>query len=382
MSRVPRHRVAGLTLLAWFVTGVATDGRFGAAPVAAQELTARLARLEQPPTTSVEPADPARPPSSHAEPAPAAQPPGSAGDDAWGFEDEEAEQQAETWVDLLRPQLLDVSLTVAFLTIALVSFFRKSRALKYVTLALSVGYLGIVKSQMVSITDIFRLADLNVPTFRDGVTWYVFTGFAVVSTVLWGRVYCGRICAFGAFTQLMDAILPKKLRLEPPRWLERRASWIKYGLLASTVTYCLVTKHFAIYRYVEPFWMYARTADVVLWSMLGTLLLATVFVRNMYCRFLCPVGATLGIISLATVFGIKRWSECKACKICEKTCEWGAIEGPRIIKTECVRCDDCERVYADQQKCPHWLIPVIRSRKIAEAQAAGRPIPQFIPQVD
>jgi polyferredoxin len=190
-------------------------------------------------------------------------------------------------------------------------------------------------------------------------------------------VYCGRICAFGAFTQLMDAVLPRRLRIEPPRWLERRASWIKFGLLGATLAYYLATKHFAVYRYVEPFWMFTRSADVVLWSMLAALLIATVVVRNLYCRFLCPVGATLGLISKLTVFKIKRWSECKSCTICEKTCEWGAIQGPRIIETECVRCDDCERVYADQQKCPHWLIPVIRSRKIAEAMAAGRPLPTF-----
>ena len=47
---------------------------------------------------------------------------------------------------------------------------------------------------------------------------------------------------------------------------------------------------------------------------------------------------------------------CVACKICEKACEWGAIQGPKIIKSECVRCDDCERLYLDEKKCPHWLI--------------------------
>ncbi|CAI8042873.1 Regulatory protein NosR, partial [Geodia barretti] len=86
------------------------------------------------------------------------------------------------------------------------------------------------------------------------------------------------------------------------------------------------------------------------------LLAATVFVRNLYCRFLCPVGAALGLLSKLTVFGIKRWSECNTCKICEKTCEWGAIRGPQIVMTECVRCDDCERLYADTVKCPHWII--------------------------
>ena len=288
-------------------------------------------------------------------------------------------KKVETWQDVLRPQLLDTSMTIAFLALAMVSFFLKSKPLKYVTLVASVAYLGVTKSQLVSITDLFRLVDMSFPTMRDGVNWYVFTGFTVVSTALFGRIYCGRICAFGAFTQLMDAVLPKRLRVDPPKWLEKRASYIKYGLLVATLAYYVTTKHFTVYRYVEPFWMYTRSADAVLWTMLGTLLLATVFVRNMYCRFLCPVGATLGIISTVTVFGIKRWSECKSCKICEKTCEWGAIEGPKIIKTECVRCDDCERVYADTAKCPHWLIPLIRQKKIDEARRAGRPEPQFIP---
>ena len=56
------------------------------------------------------------------------------------------------------------------------------------------------------------------------------------------------------------------------------------------------------------------------------------------------------------MFRIKRWSECNTCKICEKTCEWGAIRGPKIVASECVRCDDCERLYMDQKKCPHWII--------------------------
>ena len=118
-----------------------------------------------------------------------------------------------------------------------------------------------------------------------------------------------------------------------------------------------------IYRYVEPFWMFGLFGTTGMWIGLGVLLTATLFVRNLYCRFLCPVGALLGIISTATVFKIKRWSECNSCKICEKTCEWGAIRGPVIVKTECVRCDDCERLYMDQKKCPHWLIQIRRSSR-------------------
>jgi len=272
---------------------------------------------------------------------------------------------SETWGDLLGPQALDLTLLAAFIALALVSFFRKSVRWKYVALVAAVGYLGFYKSSLMSISDVFRLTDLSLPPFSYSLAWYLFSGFVVVSTVLWGRLYCGRICAFGALTQLMDAVLPKKIRVDVPPAIERKAIWIKYGLLGALVLYYVVTKDLARpVQYAEPFWMFSLFGTTPMWIGLALLLTATVFVRNLYCRFLCPVGAALGILSNLTVFRIKRWSECKTCKICEKTCEWGAIQGPKIIKAECVRCDDCERLYLDQQKCPHWIILRRKSAKV------------------
>ena len=142
---------------------------------------------------------------------------------------------SETWGELLGPQALDLSLLAAFIALAMVSFFRKSVRLKYVALVAAVGYLGFYKSSLMSISDVFRLTDLSLPPFSYSLAWYLFSGFVVVSTVLWGRLYCGRICAFGALTQLMDAVLPKKLRVDVPPAIERKAIWIKYGLLGALV---------------------------------------------------------------------------------------------------------------------------------------------------
>ena len=262
----------------------------------------------------------------------------------------------ETWGEILRPQWLDLTLFTAFLVLALVSFFRKSVRLKYVTFIAAVGYLGFWKSTLLSVTDIFRVADLSLPIFKYNLAWYLFAVFAMVSTVLWGRVYCGRICAYGALTQLLDPIVPRKMRFEIPVRFEKHANLIKYGVLVLVLAYFFATRDVGVYRFVEPFWMFGLFGTTGMWIGLAVLLVATVFVRNLYCRFLCPVGAMLGILSNLTVFKIKRWSECNTCKICEKTCEWGAIRGPQIVKSECVRCDDCERLYMDQQKCPHWII--------------------------
>ena len=262
----------------------------------------------------------------------------------------------ETWGEILGPQWLDLTLFTAFLVLALVSFFRKSVRLKYVTFIAAVGYLGFWKSTLLSVTDIFRVADLSLPIFKYNLAWYLFAVFAMVSTVLWGRLYCGRICAYGALTQLLDPIVPRKLRFEIPVRIEKHANLIKYGVLALVLAYFFATRDVGVYRFVEPFWMFGLFGTTGMWIGLAVLLVATVFVRNLYCRFLCPVGALLGILSNLTVFKIKRWAECNTCKICEKTCEWGAIRGPQIVKSECVRCDDCERLYMDQQKCPHWII--------------------------
>jgi polyferredoxin len=297
--------------------------------------------------------------------------PAAPSDNPWQFEEED-EAPVETWRQLVRDQAVDIGLFTAFAALALTSFFRKSVKLKYITLLAAVAYLGIYKSQLLSIVNVFGVLGGNLPLFKYNLGWYVFALFGVVTTVLWGRLYCGRICAYGALTQLLDPVIPARFRFDVPLRIERQAAKIKYALLGGVILYFLVTRDISIYRYVEPFWMFTGQASTGLWIGLGVLLLATVFVRNLYCRFLCPLGAALGLLSKLTVFGIKRWSECNTCKLCEKTCQWGAIEGPKIIMTECVRCDDCERLYMDQQKCPHWIL--IRRRAAAPAVSRRLPV--------
>jgi polyferredoxin len=278
-------------------------------------------------------------------------------DDLWGFEDDETEAaRVPTLIEDVRDQAFDILAFAAFAALALISFFRKSERLKWITMGVAVVYLGFYRSQLVSIVNIFALTEWSLPIVRYNLAWYFFVLFTLITTILFGRLYCGRVCAFGAMTQLLDKVVPSRFRYEIPSRIEGKASWIKYGLLGATVLYFVVTKDNSIYRYVEPFWMFTLQASTAMWAGLAVLLVATVFVRNLYCRFLCPVGAFLGLISKATVFPIKRWSECNTCRICEKACEWGAIRGPRIVESECVRCDDCERLYADTEKCPHWLI--------------------------
>jgi hypothetical protein len=291
------------------------------------------------------------------------------GVDLWNFD--EFEDAEPTLLELAIDQGPDIALFAAFATLALVSFLRKSIPLKYITLIASVAYMGVYKSQLLSVVNVFSTLTGNLPLVSYNLAWYAFAGFTVITTIIWGRLYCGRICAFGAFTQLLDAIVPARLQLTIPPWLERRASYIKYAILFGAIGYYLVTREIAFYRYIEPFWMFTFEATTPLWIGLGTLLVASIFVRNLYCRFLCPLGAALGLISSLSIFKIKRWSECSTCKLCENTCEWGAIRDRKIVMQECVRCDECEILYDSKTKCPHWMLDAKRKRR---AMAVEHPL--------
>ena len=281
----------------------------------------------------------------------------------WNFE--ELPEDEPGWLELIVDQAPDLALFAGFATLAMVSFLRKSVPLKYVTLVLSVAILGVYNSHLVSITNVLGSMTGTWPFHKESLAFSALVIFMLVTTALWGRVYCGRVCAFGALTQLIDAIVPSRLQLRIPAKLEKRASLIKYGILFGAVGWYLVTHENSFYRYIEPFWMFSFEATTLLWVGLGLLLVASIFVRNLYCRFLCPLGAALGLLSNLSAFKIKRWSECSTCQLCEKACEWGAIRERKIVMAECVRCDDCEILYASKARCPHWLLIAKRARQAA-----------------
>ena len=110
-------------------------------------------------------------------------------DDPWNFEEEE--EPVETWQQVVNAQAADIGLFAAFAALAMTSFFRKSVTLKYVTLVAAVGYLGVYKSQLLSIVNIFGVIGGNLPIFKYNLGWYFFALFSVATTVLWGGCIAG-----------------------------------------------------------------------------------------------------------------------------------------------------------------------------------------------
>jgi polyferredoxin len=70
--------------------------------------------------------------------------------------------------------------------------------------------------------------------------------------------------------------------------------------------------------------------------------LANLWKTRFYCRFVCPLGALLGLLSRVAVFRVARTTEtCSMCRKCDASCE-GACEPSGAIRTpECVMCMNC-----------------------------------------
>ena len=171
--------------------------------------------------------------------------------DPWGFE----EAPVETWADILGPQYLDLALLTAFIALAL-QLQAQERAAQVPDLCRGDRLHGIRQE----LPDLdhqhlqHRRLELAGREIQPRVV--LFFGFTVVSTILWGRLYCGRVCAYGALTQTLDAVLPARWRVDVPRSIEQRAAWIKFGILFGVLAYYIVTHDVLIYQYVEPFWMF------------------------------------------------------------------------------------------------------------------------------
>ena len=110
--------------------------------------------------------------------------------------------------------------------------------------------------------------------------------------------------------------------------------------------------------------MFYQSQSLLLWAILAVFLAGSLIVPRFYCRYACPLGASLGVLSLISPFKIKRVPQCEVCKVCEGACPTGAIKREAIDFKECVRCDLCEIKLRDRAGvCKHSVETVMARHK-------------------
>jgi polyferredoxin len=147
-------------------------------------------------------------------------------------------------------------------------------------------------------------------------------------TLFFGRTFCAGVCPLGAIQDIV-AFRPMPVKT----WLEKALGIIPFIYLGLAIFYAATGTDFIICRY-DPFVGFYRLEGTFMMLMLGALfLLIGIFIARPYCRFLCPYGALLSLVSR---FSFKHMTitptTCINCKLCENSCPYGAINMPAPVK--------------------------------------------------
>lgn len=237
----------------------------------------------------------------------------------------------------------DVVLLLGILGLVMAAFFTKNSKIRWVALAATLLYLGFYKNGFLSVSHITSVIKLGPTAITNNLTTFIIIVFTVITTLLWGRIFCSSLCPFGALQDFISRFRPKKWRLKVPQKLHDNAIYIKYAILALIVVTAAINPALSIFQYFEPFGtLFFFSPSAVLWGILLAILAGCFLVERFYCRYVCPLGAALGVVSLVSPLRIKRVEQCTMCKVCEHACPTGAIRGEKIDFKECVRCDICD----------------------------------------
>ncbi|NLB83233.1 MAG: 4Fe-4S binding protein [Synergistaceae bacterium] len=181
----------------------------------------------------------------------------------------------------------------------------------------------------------------------------LFASVALV-TLLFGRVFCGWICPLGTIGEL-TARGARKLGIRPrelPPSVDRPLKGLKYIILA-VILYFTWTLGTLAWRPWDPWvsWMHLSAGwDEIVSSPWGYVVLfllvigAGVFIERFWCRYLCPLGAALGILQKLSLTKVTRNKEtCITCGKCNKACPMGLepLSVKRVTEADCISCGRC-----------------------------------------
>ena len=221
---------------------------------------------------------------------------------------------------------LDTFLLLAALSLASwLIFYRRSRRGVFLLTCFAVAYFGFVRRGCVC--PIGSIQNVAQALFTGtALPWIVGAFFALplILVLLFGRVFCSCVCPLGA---IQDLFTWKTVAV--PRWAEVSLGLFAYFYLGLGVVYASCGGPYLICQY-DPFVPLFRLNGPSYMLLIGGLLLLTsLFIGRPYCRFICPYGVILRLLS---PFSRKQVTitpaECIDCRLCEKSCPYNAIRLP------------------------------------------------------
>ncbi len=248
-----------------------------------------------------------------------------------------------------------VWMMAGILLLGLAAFVTKSPVVGLASTVATVVVLGFWDGGFLSVSHITGGIWAGVGVYLRDLPLLMIVLFTLFTTLIWGRVFCGFLCPFGALQDLLDRVVPKRWQRPVPDAVHDKAVWVKYLILAIVVIPPLLGSQLSLYQYFEPFGtVFFLSPSIGLWAIALGFIGASLVVPRFYCRYACPLGAALALGSVIALRRIPRVEHCTHCKVCEHACPVGAIRSAEIDFKECVRCNMCEVLLAEKAGvCQH-----------------------------
>lgn len=130
---------------------------------------------------------------------------------------------------------------------------------------------------------------------------------------------------------VQDVFLLRPVSLK--KWLQKVLGLIPWIYLGLAILYAATGTDFIICRY-DPFvGIFRFNATFFMFAIGAAFLLISVFIARPYCRFLCPYGVILNLVSRVSKNHLSITpASCIQCKLCENSCPLDAINKPVEVK--------------------------------------------------
>ena len=203
---------------------------------------------------------------------------------------------------------------------------RRSRALILSLAVLSLLYFGFYRRGCVCV--IGSIQNVAVALTNPGVvlplSLLAFFLLPLIFALFFGRVFCSAVCPQGA---IQEAVLVKPVRL--PEWLARPLEWLPFLTLTLGILTAATGCGFMICRHDPFIGIFRLGGPRVILSIGFLFLVLSTFIGRPYCRFACPYGALLRLVSFLSWRPVTITpDECIRCGLCAEACPYGAINTP------------------------------------------------------
>lgn len=179
---------------------------------------------------------------------------------------------------------------------------------------------------------------------------------AMVMSLALKKSFCGWVCPVGTLSELLyklgEKIFGRNFNIHP--YLDYPLRSLKYILMALFLYVVIVQMAgwMILSFLVSQYWKIADVKMLRFFTDMGTATAVTLIVlialsipfRNFWCRYLCPYGAFVGLLSYASPWKITRSEEaCIHCHRCTKNCPslLNVEKMERVTSPECTGCLTC-----------------------------------------